>query len=122
MEITCNPTGAPKPSIQWRNVNKDQEITTGGRFTILPSGNLKIKNVQKADEGRYSCTVSNKLGKQSKEGKLSVRGMLIIFLWILNGLVSCLICFVDLFPTSYCYYQRATHMAFLESIKYVSYN
>ena len=73
-EISCNPTGSPKPSVRWRNLRTNSEVVSQGRFTILPNGNLRIKRVMKTDHGKYQCIVRNALGSASKEAELFVRG------------------------------------------------
>ena len=39
-EITCVVTGKPDPIITWY---RDRSLITGGRFKILPTGNLHIE-------------------------------------------------------------------------------
>ena len=39
-EITCEVTGKPDPIITWY---RDKSLITGGRFKILPTGNLHIE-------------------------------------------------------------------------------
>ncbi|XP_052782103.1 neuroglian-like [Mya arenaria] len=58
--ITCVVTGKPDPIITWY---RDQNLITGGRFKILPTGNLHIQNVVMADAGDYRCQASNKFAK-----------------------------------------------------------
>ena len=77
-EISCNPTGSPKPTIRWRKLSEesdDIEVVSQGRFTILPNGNLRIKRVVATDEGKYQCIVRNSLNSASKSAELFVRGM-----------------------------------------------
>lgn len=38
-EITCEVIGKPDPIITWY---RDRSLITGGRFKILPTGNLRI--------------------------------------------------------------------------------
>ncbi|KAH3827853.1 neuroglian-like isoform X2 [Dreissena polymorpha] len=55
--ITCVVTGKPDPVITWY---RGSSLITGGRFQIMTSGSLFIKNVGLADAGDYRCQASNK--------------------------------------------------------------
>jgi len=80
-EISCNPTGSPKPTIRWRKLSEesdDIEVVSQGRFTILPNGNLRIKRVVATDEGKYQCIVRNSLNSASKSAELFVRAKVAI--------------------------------------------
>lgn len=44
------------------------------RITVAPDGTLWIRNVSRADEGKYTCFAENYLGKANSTGHLSVRG------------------------------------------------
>ena len=68
--LRCNPTGIPKPSIMWERGSL--VILSGGRFRILPNGNLEIKNVTTLDSSLYTCVVTNRLGRASRSGRLKV--------------------------------------------------
>ncbi|KAI1885178.1 hypothetical protein AGOR_G00217510 [Albula goreensis] len=54
-EVVCDVISSPVPIVAW--FHKDQEITPeySDRFQILPSNNLQILRVGKADEGVYRC-------------------------------------------------------------------
>ena len=82
-EISCNPTGSPKPTVRWRKLSEeddDKEVLSQGRFTILQNGNLRIKRVVSMDRGKYQCIVRNNLGSAIKVAELFVRGMLHVFI------------------------------------------
>ena len=72
MELICNPTGEPKPTVRWRF--GPMLVQDSGRHRILSNGNLRISNVTKSDSGEYTCEVSNRLAKASRKGFLSVVG------------------------------------------------
>ena len=73
VELTCRPTGEPKPTIRWL-FNGALNVKSNKRFRILPNGNLRISNVTKADSGYYICEASNRLGKAQRKGHLNVLG------------------------------------------------
>lgn len=72
INLTCKVFGAPKPEVKWIRNNKE---LTGGRYTVLPSGDLEIKSVQYDDSGEYTCYAQNKLGKTNASAVFNVRGM-----------------------------------------------
>ena len=72
VEITCNPTGEPKPTISW--LFGAMHLQGNGKYRILPNGNLIIRNVTKDDSGEYTCKASNKLGEAYRKGFLNVLG------------------------------------------------
>ena len=74
VEMTCNPTGEPKPVVRW--MFGPMYLHSTGRFQILSNGNLRIRNVTKADTGEYTCEASNRLGKATRKGFLNVVGMI----------------------------------------------
>jgi receptor-type tyrosine-protein phosphatase gamma len=61
--IVCDPEGAPKPSIQW--YLNSMPIGNSGRQRVLQNGNLMITQVNKMDEGNYTCDASNRIGRES---------------------------------------------------------
>uniref|UniRef100_A0A8D8XH54 Neuroglian n=2 Tax=Cacopsylla melanoneura TaxID=428564 RepID=A0A8D8XH54_9HEMI len=68
--LTCRVFGAPKPEVKW--VHNQVEVT-GGRYTILETGDLQIADVQFGDAGEYTCFASNKLGHADASGSLTVK-------------------------------------------------
>ena len=72
VELICNPTGEPKPTVRWRF--GPMLVQDSGRHRILSNGNLRISNVTESDSGEYTCEVSNRLAKASRKGFLSVVG------------------------------------------------
>lgn len=68
--ILCRPEGAPMPTFIWR---KDgQALTSDPRRMILQNGYLIIKPVRQEDNGVYTCTAENVLGRDQTEGRLVV--------------------------------------------------
>lgn len=63
----CQASGDPVPRISWTKVGSGQTPTEQ-----LRNGSLWIKNIQKADEGRYTCLASNKVKIITKEITISV--------------------------------------------------
>ena len=71
LTIKCRPEGAPEPEFVWRkNGNK---IASGGKYIIYKSGNLFIRQINRADQGTYTCEASNEYGKAESSGKLLVK-------------------------------------------------
>ncbi len=70
VEIKCATFGAPRPQIFWR---KNNQLITGGRFTIRPDGTLFLSSSTVADSGLYECIATNKYGRASAKGMLSVK-------------------------------------------------
>uniref|UniRef100_A0A0A9ZCK9 Neuroglian n=1 Tax=Lygus hesperus TaxID=30085 RepID=A0A0A9ZCK9_LYGHE len=68
--LTCRVFGAPKPEVKW--VRQGVELT-GGRFTVLSSGDLEIRDVNFLDAGDYTCHAANKLGTAEKQASLKVK-------------------------------------------------
>ncbi|XP_045166223.2 neuroglian-like isoform X1 [Mercenaria mercenaria] len=58
--LDCLVTGKPDPTVTWY---RDQSLITGGRFQILPNGNLHIEKVVMADAGDYRCRAKNIYGE-----------------------------------------------------------
>lgn len=73
VELTCKPTGEPKPTIRWL-FNDSMNLKSNNRFQLTSNGNLRISNVTKADSGYYICEASNRLGKAARKGHLNVLG------------------------------------------------
>ncbi|CAH3026529.1 unnamed protein product, partial [Porites evermanni] len=70
VELICNPTGEPKPTVRWRF--GPMLVQDSGRHRILSNGNLRISNLTESDSGEYTCEVSNRLAKASRKGFLRV--------------------------------------------------
>lgn len=70
VKLTCRVFGAPKPEVKW---DRQGVELTGGRFSVLPEGDLEIREVNFLDAGNYTCHATNKLGMQSQTAALLVR-------------------------------------------------
>ncbi|XP_062139817.1 neuroglian isoform X1 [Drosophila sulfurigaster albostrigata] len=68
--LTCRVFGAPKPQVKWRH---NENWLTGGRYNVLPSGDLSIDEVTYADSGTYTCLAVNKFGNATAQGSLVVK-------------------------------------------------
>ncbi|ALC49261.1 Nrg [Drosophila busckii] len=68
--MRCVVFGAPKPQVKWRH---NSNWLTGGRYNVLPSGNLQIQEVTFADNGNYTCYAVNKFGNATAQGTLVVK-------------------------------------------------
>nr|XP_015815441.2 contactin-4 [Nothobranchius furzeri] len=69
--LECRPNASPKASISWwrgGNLLKDSE-----RQTTMEDGTLRITNISKSDEGRYTCVARNHFGVSSSSGTLVVK-------------------------------------------------
>lgn len=77
IELTCNVTGYPKPSVSWFREGVPLN-TSLPRYVILPSGSLRILGVALSDSGIYSCEASNPLGNARHPVELSVQSKTII--------------------------------------------
>ena len=69
--ILCKPEGAPHPEFKWRK--NGQVIASGGKNIIYESGKLVIRQVNRADQGTYTCQASNEYGSAESRGKLIVK-------------------------------------------------
>ncbi|KAF0760773.1 neuroglian-like isoform X1 [Aphis craccivora] len=67
--IPCKPYGVPKPHIKW---TRNGVELTGGRYSILDSGDLEISKVSFIDAGIYACIATNNYGTTSASGTLTV--------------------------------------------------
>ncbi|XP_078574088.1 muscle, skeletal receptor tyrosine protein kinase-like isoform X6 [Branchiostoma floridae x Branchiostoma japonicum] len=59
--LRCGATGNPSPVVIWEREGYPIEIDQ--RKSILQSGNLRIKELQLSDGGRYRCVASNEYGQ-----------------------------------------------------------
>lgn len=46
----------------------------GGRLRVLDDGTLRISNIQKADEGQYTCTAYSSVGQVTADTQMTVKG------------------------------------------------
>lgn len=70
INIQCEVAGKPDPIITWF---KNEQQITGGRYKIMPTGDLRIEEVVLSDAGKFRCEAENIFNKTSAEGILFVR-------------------------------------------------
>ena len=69
--ITCQPEGAPQPTITW--FKNSSPLTPDGNHVIqLPNGNLVIQGMRQGDVGRYTCKAENEFGVDQSSTSLSI--------------------------------------------------
>ena len=69
----CTPWADPEPTVEWRF---GEEVITGGRYSVSPSGALTVGIVTLDDAGVYMCNVSNTYGWEAAFAELTVQGRL----------------------------------------------
>ncbi|KAG8174364.1 hypothetical protein JTE90_011416 [Oedothorax gibbosus] len=66
----CSASGRPNPTITWKKngdgKSNDENVISNGKF-IIKNGKLTIVHVQKEDEGKYTCMVTNGVGPTLEE-------------------------------------------------------
>uniref|UniRef100_A0A4W3JB79 Contactin-2 n=1 Tax=Callorhinchus milii TaxID=7868 RepID=A0A4W3JB79_CALMI len=77
--IECRPRSAPKPTVFWSKGGEGvpsrppiPELCSH-RVSIALDGTLRVRNVSRSDEGRYTCFTENFLGKANSTGTVSIR-------------------------------------------------
>eukprot|EP00112_Aurelia_sp_Birch-Aquarium-sp1_P008153 Seg1894.9 transcript_id=Seg1894.9/GoldUCD/mRNA.D3Y31 product=Tenascin-R protein_id=Seg1894.9/GoldUCD/D3Y31 len=69
VNVVCNATGNPKPSIKWRRVIK--KLPSNAR--VENNGKLVLKNMQKVDGGLYQCIAENPVGRADDSATVVVQ-------------------------------------------------
>ncbi|KAM8867425.1 contactin-3 isoform 2-T2 [Synchiropus picturatus] len=69
--LDCRPDASPKATVSWWR--DGQLLKDDKRRTIMLDGTLRINNLSKSDEGRYTCVARNQFGKSSSSGTLVVK-------------------------------------------------
>ncbi|XP_056119254.1 neural cell adhesion molecule 2 isoform X1 [Rhinichthys klamathensis goyatoka] len=54
-EVICDVISSPVPAVSWFYKNREITSEHNSRFQVLPTNNLQILRVSKADEGVYRC-------------------------------------------------------------------
>uniref|UniRef100_H0XY66 Ig-like domain-containing protein n=1 Tax=Otolemur garnettii TaxID=30611 RepID=H0XY66_OTOGA len=69
--LPCTARGSPEPDITW---DKDGQPVSGpeGKFTIQPSGELLVKELEGQDAGTYTCTAENTAGRARRRVHLTI--------------------------------------------------
>ncbi|KAG7473028.1 ADAMTS 3 [Solea senegalensis] len=68
LTLHCPVTGVPPPSVTWHRRNGPLDSA----MVSLPSGSLWIRNVSLHNQGTYSCTAANIIGKSTASSVLQV--------------------------------------------------
>ncbi|KAK7602065.1 hypothetical protein V9T40_009506 [Parthenolecanium corni] len=98
VNVKCNATGKPKPTIKWISVRDG---------SVLPSvgvdGTLYFERIAKKDGGQYKCVAANKAGQDEKSITLNIVSKPEIVesvnATVLVGKSGKLQCYVEGFPT-----------------------
>ncbi|XP_069626703.1 hemicentin-2 [Haliaeetus albicilla] len=69
--LPCAARGIPEPRVSWSREGAPVR-GGGGKATILPSGELLLRDVQEGDAGSYSCTAVNSAGRAVRQLSLSI--------------------------------------------------
>ncbi|XP_068771088.1 hemicentin-2 [Struthio camelus] len=69
--LPCAARGIPEPRVSWSREGAPVR-GRGTKATVLPSGELLLRDVQERDAGSYSCTAANSAGKAVRRLYLSV--------------------------------------------------
>ncbi|XP_076805878.1 peroxidasin homolog isoform X2 [Clavelina lepadiformis] len=70
VDFQCQVAGRPQPHIVW-TVN-DRALPDDPRYTLLPSGTLRLLRAQPSDAGQYRCEGANSAGVQHAQVSLTV--------------------------------------------------
>ncbi|XP_049816620.1 Down syndrome cell adhesion molecule-like protein Dscam2 [Schistocerca nitens] len=71
INLPCRKVGAPTPQFTWRVY--DKVLEPNGRKQVNKNGSLVIKDIQRTDEGNYTCSVENQHGKDEIVYSVHVR-------------------------------------------------
>ena len=77
VEVYCDATGKPDPTIIWRKVQGDSYNPTEGNL-------LNITNITRAQAGEYNCTANNTCGGNFEVIDIDVQCKDISFLFNVN--------------------------------------
>ncbi|XP_051557850.1 neural cell adhesion molecule 2-like isoform X2 [Myxocyprinus asiaticus] len=72
-EVICDVISSPVPAVSWFYKNREITSETTSRLQVLPTNNLRILRVSKADEGVYRCE-----GRVEARGEIDFRDIVVL--------------------------------------------
>ena len=77
--LNCNADGHPFPTITW---SRNWKPLAGDHNIVMDEDmqSVTIRNVKPDDEGEYSCSATNVLGRETRNSTLSVIGKFYLLL------------------------------------------